>query len=151
MFQEDSLFAGDFVEYRLFLLNDLSPSVEQLQCLLVSINQFISKCCIEHLWQKDPFRLSIIEKNIENRNNNNDKNNQNNDNSKKTNDCLREKQCLIRNHRPAHLAGRSYVGDNIEDEWFIVYVLKMISRQFGDLAVSVVDACLLYTSPSPRD
>lgn len=40
---------------------------------------------------------------------------------------------------PAHLGGSTVFGDNVEDEWFIVYLLKRITRTFGQLAVSVQD------------
>jgi len=40
---------------------------------------------------------------------------------------------------PAHLGGVTEFGDNVEDEWFIVYLLKEITRTFSDVAVVVYD------------
>uniref|UniRef100_A0A8C2EIT3 Ecdysoneless homolog (Drosophila) n=1 Tax=Cyprinus carpio TaxID=7962 RepID=A0A8C2EIT3_CYPCA len=40
---------------------------------------------------------------------------------------------------PAHLGGVTEFGDNVEDEWFIVYLLKHITRTFSDIAAVVCD------------
>ncbi|XP_060789345.1 protein ecdysoneless homolog isoform X2 [Neoarius graeffei] len=40
---------------------------------------------------------------------------------------------------PAHLSGSTEFGDNVEDEWFIVYLLKCITRKFSELAASIQD------------
>lgn len=39
-----------------------------------------------------------------------------------------------------HLYGITFYGDNIEDEWFIVYLLQEISKSVTDLVVRVVDS-----------
>uniref|UniRef100_A0A3P9KNS1 Ecdysoneless homolog (Drosophila) n=1 Tax=Oryzias latipes TaxID=8090 RepID=A0A3P9KNS1_ORYLA len=40
---------------------------------------------------------------------------------------------------PAHIGGITQFGDNVEDEWFIVYLLQQITKTFSDLVVSVED------------
>ncbi|XP_059374741.1 protein ecdysoneless homolog [Carassius carassius] len=40
---------------------------------------------------------------------------------------------------PAHLGGVTEFGDNVEDEWFIVYLLKRITCTFSDIAAAVYD------------
>ncbi|XP_028280044.1 protein ecdysoneless homolog [Parambassis ranga] len=40
---------------------------------------------------------------------------------------------------PAHIGGSTQFGDNIEDEWFIVYLLKIITEAFPQLAARVED------------
>lgn len=40
---------------------------------------------------------------------------------------------------PPHLHGRTHYGDNIEDEWFIVFLLLQLTKAFKDLVVRVVD------------
>ncbi|XP_029465040.1 protein ecdysoneless homolog isoform X3 [Rhinatrema bivittatum] len=40
---------------------------------------------------------------------------------------------------PAHLCGSTNFGDNIEDEWFIVYLLQQITKEFPELAARVED------------
>lgn len=34
---------------------------------------------------------------------------------------------------PAHMFGMTKFGDNIEDEWFIVYIVKQITKEFPEL------------------
>ncbi|TRZ00723.1 hypothetical protein DNTS_007163 [Danionella cerebrum] len=48
--------------------------------------------------------------------------------------CLPEKEDV-----PAHLGGVTEFGDNVEDEWFIVYLLKHITQTFHNLAAVVHD------------
>ncbi|XP_060076683.1 protein ecdysoneless homolog [Ylistrum balloti] len=40
---------------------------------------------------------------------------------------------------PAHLYGRTSFGDNIDDEWFIVYLLFKLTKQFPGLIARVID------------
>ncbi|XP_063048216.1 protein ecdysoneless homolog isoform X2 [Engraulis encrasicolus] len=40
---------------------------------------------------------------------------------------------------PAHVGGSTDFGDNVEDEWFIVYLLQHITRTFPELAAKVED------------
>uniref|UniRef100_A0A8C9XI02 Ecdysoneless homolog (Drosophila) n=1 Tax=Sander lucioperca TaxID=283035 RepID=A0A8C9XI02_SANLU len=40
---------------------------------------------------------------------------------------------------PAHIGGRTQFGDNVEDEWFIVYLLQQITEAFPELAARVED------------
>lgn len=40
---------------------------------------------------------------------------------------------------PPHLYGITHFGDNIEDEWFIVYILITITKQMPDLIARVHD------------
>ncbi|XP_070833682.1 protein ecdysoneless homolog [Chaetodon trifascialis] len=40
---------------------------------------------------------------------------------------------------PAHIGGSTQFGDNVEDEWFIVYLLQQITETFPELAASVED------------
>ncbi|XP_028982844.1 protein ecdysoneless homolog [Betta splendens] len=40
---------------------------------------------------------------------------------------------------PAHIGGATHFGDNVEDEWFIVFLLQQITQAFPDLAASVYD------------
>ena len=35
---------------------------------------------------------------------------------------------------PAHIGGSTQFGDNVEDEWFIVYLLQQITEAFPDIA-----------------
>ncbi|XP_063020333.1 protein ecdysoneless homolog [Melospiza melodia melodia] len=49
---------------------------------------------------------------------------------------------------PAHLGGPAVFGDNVEDEWFIVYLLREMSRELPGLAASQ-RSLLAVPSPVP--
>uniref|UniRef100_A0A8D3DAS4 Ecdysoneless homolog (Drosophila) n=1 Tax=Scophthalmus maximus TaxID=52904 RepID=A0A8D3DAS4_SCOMX len=40
---------------------------------------------------------------------------------------------------PAHIGGSTQFGDNVEDEWFVVYLLQQITETFPELAARVED------------
>uniref|UniRef100_A0A8C5L6K6 Ecdysoneless cell cycle regulator n=1 Tax=Jaculus jaculus TaxID=51337 RepID=A0A8C5L6K6_JACJA len=40
---------------------------------------------------------------------------------------------------PAHIYGMTKFGDNIEDEWFIVYIIKQITKEFPELVARIED------------
>lgn len=40
---------------------------------------------------------------------------------------------------PAHIFGMTKFGDNIEDEWFIVYLIKQITKEFPELVARIED------------
>ncbi|XP_040831870.1 protein ecdysoneless homolog [Ochotona curzoniae] len=40
---------------------------------------------------------------------------------------------------PAHMFGVTKFGDNIEDEWFIVYLIKQITKEFPELVARIED------------
>ncbi|XP_030343569.1 protein ecdysoneless homolog isoform X2 [Strigops habroptila] len=44
-----------------------------------------------------------------------------------------------RGETPAHLGGTTLFGDNVEDEWFIVYLVREITREFPGLAARIDD------------
>ncbi|XP_039402361.1 protein ecdysoneless homolog isoform X1 [Mauremys reevesii] len=45
----------------------------------------------------------------------------------------------IKGDIPAHIGGVTKFGDNIEDEWFIVYLIQQITKKFPELAARVDD------------
>ncbi|XP_067093144.1 protein ecdysoneless homolog [Osmerus mordax] len=49
------------------------------------------------------------------------------------------KYCPEKEGLPAHIKGSTQFGDNVEDEWFIVYLLLQITESFPELAVRVED------------
>ncbi|NXV11646.1 ECD protein, partial [Cepphus grylle] len=44
-----------------------------------------------------------------------------------------------RGDTPAHIGGTTLFGDNVEDEWFIVYLVREITREFPGLAARIDD------------
>ena len=63
-----------------------------------------------YIWQKEPFQLEVVGE-----------------------DAVRARGV------PAHLAGTSRFGENIEDEWFIVWMLRELTRAFPTLTARVWD------------
>ncbi len=47
-----------------------------------------------------------------------------------------------KNGVPAHLSGTTRFGDNIEDEWFIVWMLKELTVRFPSLVLSLIHMTL---------
>lgn len=47
---------------------------------------------------------------------------------------------LILEQLSSHLYGITYYGDNIEDEWFIVYLLQQITKHVTSLVARVIDS-----------
>ncbi|KAM7295887.1 protein ecdysoneless homolog [Ixodes scapularis] len=45
-----------------------------------------------------------------------------------------------RDGMPPHLEGITYFGDNVEDEWFVVYLLQQLTKEDQDLVVKVEDS-----------
>lgn len=43
---------------------------------------------------------------------------------------------------PAHLGGSTQFGENVQDEWFIVYLLLQITEAFPELAARWGKMCL---------
>lgn len=101
---------ADFIEFKIYNLNESDArSLGVMQALLVTMSELVESLCLEHLWQCDVFRLSLIDAD--------------------------EARGV-----PMHFGARLEVGDNIEDEWFVMYLLRDISRRFAQLAVSAVDS-----------
>ena len=65
-----------------------------------------------YIWQKDPFQLEVV---------------------------APTPPGTSRGGTPAHLAGVTRFGDNVEDEWFIVWMLRELTRAFPALVARVWD------------
>ncbi|KAF2283886.1 hypothetical protein GH714_016897 [Hevea brasiliensis] len=90
-----------------------SPSLA-LQSLHLEILHFLSPYSSFYIWQHEPFSLSIS--------------------------SFLSPSCLCSSKSPLpHLHGKLRFGDNIEDEWFTVFLLFLISRQFPSLSIRVWD------------
>nr|CAI5836375.1 unnamed protein product [Callosobruchus analis] len=111
----------DFVEYYLFPTVDTNDEKQQeviLTGILSKVNRIIEKYTKEYLWHKDEFKLvprtSIYNSLIQ---------------------VDGEKEYL-----PPHLYGASHYGDNIEDEWFMVFILQQLTKEIKGLIARVYDA-----------
>lgn len=79
------------------------------QDLCDSINETITSLSYEYIWHRDEFKVVLPV------------------NSDEGNDILK------------HLVSVTCFGDNIEDEWFIVYILLEITKKHNDLIIQIED------------
>ncbi|PON84738.1 Ecd family [Trema orientale] len=116
--QRSSRLPDDTVFYAVFPDFSLNPSAaptslsSSLHSLRLQILQTLSPFTSDYLWQHEPFTLSV---------------------SPHPNSS-----CLCSDRHP-HLHGKLRYGDNLEDEWFTVFLLFEISRRFPDLSIRVWD------------
>ncbi|KAL3284741.1 hypothetical protein HHI36_018886 [Cryptolaemus montrouzieri] len=110
----------DFIEY--FLFPDLGFLSEDEQELI--LNETLQKCedivrdiTRHHLWHKDGFSLRPRTSN--------------------TNKLLEGTQ--KNENLPPHLYGVTHFGENIEDEWLIVYIVLELTRQIPKLIGRMID------------
>ncbi|XP_072280352.1 protein ecdysoneless homolog [Pyxicephalus adspersus] len=100
----------DFVEYRLFLVcNEHSNAEKNKQILQQYTEQILAKLA--------PLLAGYIWQN------------------QPFNLRVKSKK----GNTPAHIGGKTHFGDNIEDEWFIVYLIKLVTKEFPELAARVED------------
>ncbi|KAJ8958175.1 hypothetical protein NQ318_006114 [Aromia moschata] len=110
----------DFVEYHLYPPIETSDEKEQetiLSSILSKANKIVQKYTENYLWHKDEFKL-ICRTSIYNYLSHID--------GKKEN-------------LPPHLYGVSHYGDNIEDEWFMVFILQQLTKEIPGLIARVYD------------
>ena len=114
--------ALDSVQYSIYLdacipsssLSD-SASQELLIDLKHSCFRVLNPLIKGYIWQHDPFNLEIF--------------------------SIRETQASASHvcTSLSYLGGTTKFGDNIEDEWFVVYLLYNLSREFPQISITVRD------------
>ncbi|XP_049291057.1 protein ecdysoneless [Anopheles funestus] len=126
-----SIREDDFVEYFLFPARPSDPadaelenSENPLEPLLLEVNRLAEAFCQRYIWHRDSFR--VVPR------------------------LLNDSRMLIAAATgengtasatlPSHLYGISHVGDNIQDEWFIVALLFHLTERIPGLVARVVDA-----------
>jgi len=119
----------DSVAYRLYVdpIDGVPPSMLSLSALRCSIEGMVENLIPGYIWQRDPFSLSL---------------------HTACEDCSSStpvsdtKQTYTDTSHAAepHLYGEVCFGDNIEDEWLVVFLLVEISRRFQDITVHVFDS-----------
>ncbi|XP_071451559.1 protein ecdysoneless homolog [Hetaerina americana] len=117
----------DFIEYFLFPDDDLCKEKSEdeiktnLESLLVQVSATVAKYAHGYIWHKDSFnvvpRYSFAQ----------------------TSKYREYDDVGISEHLPPHLYGVSHYGDNIEDEWFIVFLLIQLSKEFKGLVIRTID------------
>ncbi|KAM5140819.1 protein ecdysoneless homolog [Mantella aurantiaca] len=108
--QRKLMVVEDFVDYHFFLVHDEHSDAEK--------HKHILQQCLEQILAKlAPLLATYIWQN------------------QPFNLRLKSKK----GNTPAHIGGKTHFGDNIEDEWFIVYLIKLITKEFPELAARVED------------
>ncbi|GMH14670.1 hypothetical protein Nepgr_016511 [Nepenthes gracilis] len=106
----------DTVFYTIFpdsvLSADLSSLTTQLQTIHLQILETLAPLTADYIWQHEPFTLSLS--------------------------SFPTPNCLCGSHF-AHFHGKVHYGDNIDDEWFVVFLLFRISLCFPNLSIRVWD------------
>ncbi|XP_047315588.1 protein ecdysoneless homolog [Impatiens glandulifera] len=123
-FPEDTVFYSIFPDFSVNS-NTVTPQIaaadlfSQLQSLHLQILQSLSSLTSDYLWQHEPFTLSL---------------------SSPSASCFCFSSLDSRHNRQIpHLHGKLRYGDNVEDEWFLVYILFEISIRFPHLSIRVWD------------
>ncbi|KAI4314422.1 hypothetical protein L6164_027334 [Bauhinia variegata] len=108
---DDTVFYAIFPD---FLLNSTTSSElsSSLQSLHLQIIQTLSPFTDGYIWQHEPFTLSLP--------------------------STPTPSCVCSSDLP-HLHGKLRFGDNLDDEWFTVFLLFQISLQFPSLSIRVWD------------
>lgn len=109
----------DNVYYSIFPddINSSSPpsaAATALRSLLLRLHSILNQLLSTYIWQHEPFLLST---------------------------AVSSTSCRLCGSPPIpHLHGKTRFGDNLEDEWFIVFLLFEISRTFPTLSIRVWDS-----------
>ena len=92
--------------------DDAASIAEALEATRAACMSHLEPHVEGYIWQKDPFQLEVV---------------------------AATPPGTSRSGTPAHLAGVTRFGDNVEDEWFIVWMLRELTRAFPALAARVWD------------
>lgn len=108
----------DYVEYYIFpKLEGALSERDLLAKYLGDITQLVNSYTKDYIWHKDEFNLSIRDENFS---------------------CLLNEE--VEEDLPAHFYGVLHYGDNIEDEWFLTFLLHQVSLKFPDMVIRVIDS-----------
>ncbi|KAG5891261.1 hypothetical protein JTB14_019668 [Gonioctena quinquepunctata] len=116
----ESVREDDFIEYFLFPPINIEDEKEQevlISTVLEKANKIVQKFSRDYLWHKDEFKL-IPRTSISN----------------SLGFIEGDKETL-----PPHLYGVSHYGDNIEDEWFMVFILQQLTKDIDGSIARVHD------------
>ena len=92
--------------------DDAASIAEALEATRAACMSHLEPHVEGYIWQKDPFQLEVV---------------------------AATPPGTSRSGAPAHLAGVTRFGDNVEDEWFIVWMLRELTRAFPALVARVWD------------
>lgn len=106
----------DYVEFYIFPVLNEKDEDSLLSKYLIEISNLLQSYTKQYIWHKDEFNLTIRRKNSHLLTGETEEN------------------------LPAHLYGAVHYGDNIEDEWFVTFLLQKISQKFDELVIRVIDS-----------
>ncbi|KAL4200870.1 hypothetical protein AMTRI_Chr02g213290 [Amborella trichopoda] len=109
---------SDTVFYSIFPDPALTLSESSLEDLKLQILHFLSPSLAQYIWQHQPFNLNV---------------------SSSRSSCPCIPKSNPNSPRVPHLHGRIRYDDNLEDEWFVVFLLFEISRNFNDVSIRAWD------------
>ncbi|XP_065359623.1 protein ecdysoneless [Calliphora vicina] len=134
----------DYVEYYVFpkldanTSNDESEREQQVRKQLEDVRGYCMKSVEklvkerQYIWHKDEFQLRIrtcTKQEIL-------LNDESTTKEKATNGSKNAQEDSL----PPHLHGVTHYGDNIADEWFIVYLLTQLTKEFPNITARVIDS-----------
>uniref|UniRef100_A0A182WL77 Uncharacterized protein n=1 Tax=Anopheles minimus TaxID=112268 RepID=A0A182WL77_9DIPT len=126
-----SIREDDFVEYFLFPARPSDPadvelenSENSLEPLLQEVNRLAETFCQRYIWHRDAFR--VVPRLL--------------NDSRMLIEAATGENGTASATLPSHLYGISHIGDNIQDEWFIVALLFHLTERIPGLVARVVDA-----------
>uniref|UniRef100_A0A182TNB9 Uncharacterized protein n=1 Tax=Anopheles melas TaxID=34690 RepID=A0A182TNB9_9DIPT len=126
-----SIREDDFVEYFLFPARPSDPSDVELENnehalepLLQEVNRLAEAFCQRYIWHRDGFR--VVPRLL--------------NDTRMLIEAAEGQNGTANAKLPSHLYGISHVGDNIQDEWFIVALLFHLTERIPGLVARVVDA-----------
>ncbi|KAL6977878.1 hypothetical protein U1Q18_026661 [Sarracenia purpurea var. burkii] len=114
---DDTVFYSIFPDFSILSNSQpLNPTTtSQLHSIHLQILSALSPFTSDYIWQHEPFTLSPS--------------------ASAAATCI----CSSHHHPFPHLHGKVRFGDNLEDEWFVVFLLFQVSIQFPDLSIRVWD------------
>ncbi len=116
----------DCVEYMLFVIGDKTDGLPSLETVRKAADQKLDELARDYIWQREPFKLET-----------------------KVQKGALPLSFFFFFDRPwltvsglglPYLHGTTHYGDNVEDEWLIVYILRELSKSFPNLWVRVSDS-----------
>ena len=90
---------------------DDASVAESLEATRVACMSHLEGYVEGYIWQRDPFQLEVVS----------------------------ATGTHSTNSTPAHLSGTTRFGDNVEDEWFVVWMLLELTKQFPSLCARIWD------------
>ncbi|KNC30799.1 SGT1-like protein ecdysoneless [Lucilia cuprina] len=136
----------DYVEYFIFpkLKNTLSNDENEHEQLIRQELEEVRGHCMklveqlikerQYIWHKDEFQLRIRTCTKQEILLNDDESTSTSTKEKATSKNAQEDTL------PPHLHGVTHYGDNIADEWFIVFLLKQLTKEFPNITARVIDS-----------